>query len=354
VYLDVKLNGKGPYRFVYDTGGANIVDPEVAREIGAAGQGSMQGGGVGATTESISFASVATLEVGDATIGNQLFAVAPVRAGFGVAGGRPVDGIIGFEVLARFVTTFDYEHRVVVLSLPGSAPPAGGAGVIPFVFDDHQPQFACTIDDVASQCTLDTGARDSITLLSPFVAAHPQIVPGALTSETVTGFGFGGPAMGKLGRLSSVGIGPFVVPHVVADFSTQTQGAFAAPFIAANVGGNLLKRFKVVLDYGASTMTLQPNALFDKPDFYERAGLFLINRAGLKYVYNVRPGSPAAAAGMVKGDVIKTVDGRNVSVVSLEEVRNTFMEPAGTVVRLGLTAKDGTPKTAVITLADGV
>jgi hypothetical protein len=33
--------------------------------------------------------------------------------GFGVSAGRAVDGLIGWEVLARFVTTFDYADKTV-------------------------------------------------------------------------------------------------------------------------------------------------------------------------------------------------------------------------------------------------
>ncbi|MGZ3498872.1 MAG: hypothetical protein ACXWNK_03510 [Vulcanimicrobiaceae bacterium] len=34
-----------------------------------------------------------------------------------------------------------------------------------------------------SQCTLDTGARNSITLTSPFMAAHPDARPGTPASQ---------------------------------------------------------------------------------------------------------------------------------------------------------------------------
>jgi hypothetical protein len=354
VYLNVMLNGKGPYRFIFDTGGANIVDPEVAKEIGAAGKGSLQGGGVGAATESFSFANVDALSIGTATVKNQLFAVAPVRAGFGVSGGRPVDGLIGFEVLARFITTFDYARGTVTLALPGSESPAAGAEVIPFVLDGRQPQFPCTIDAVASQCTLDTGDRGSLSLYAPFIAANPQIVPHALTAEGVNGFGFGGPAMGKLGRLDSVGIGMFDMPGLVADLTTQTQGAFAQPFLAANVGGGLLKRFTLFLDYGTGTMALTPNASYGTRDGYERAGLFLLNKNGQKIVYDVRPGTPAESAGILKGDTLATVDGKDASAMSLDDVRRMFFEAPGTTLHLGLTAKNGTTRNATLVLKDFV
>ena len=126
VYLDVMLNGKGPYHFIFDTGGSNVVDPAVAKEIGALGTGSAQGSGVGSQTEGLSFANVSKLQVGDAVLNDQIFAVAPTRMGFGVSAGRPVDGLIGWEVLARYITTFDYAGLKVTLAMPGSAHAAGG------------------------------------------------------------------------------------------------------------------------------------------------------------------------------------------------------------------------------------
>ncbi len=351
VYLSVMLNGKGPYRFIFDTGGANLVDPAVAKEIGTAGTGSMQGGGAGSGTESISFAKVNTLQVGDATVKDQLFFVAPVRAGFGITAGQQVDGLIGFEVLARFVTTFDYGANRVILAMPGAQPPAG-SDIIPFVMDSKQPQFACSIDSIATQCSLDTGARDSITLMSPFVANHPQIVPAIVSAEGVNGFGFGGPAMGKLGRIARLGIGDYTLENIIADFSTQKEGAFASPFTAANVGGGIWKRVSLTLDYNTLKMALLPNDQFKDQDFYERAGLFLINRNGTITVFDSRPGTPAAQAGIVKGDTIATIDGKATSSMSLQDVRKLFSGAPGTALQVGLTAKDGSKRTVTVNLRD--
>lgn len=355
VYLSVMLDGKGPYRFIYDTGGANIVDPAVAREIGATGRGSVQGSGVGSTTESVSFATVDTMQIGDATVKHQLFGVAPTRLGFGISGGRPVDGLIGFEVLSRFITTFDYAHNVVVLSMPQSPPPVlPGSSVAPFVLDGRQPQFGCAIDGVASQCTLDTGARNSISLFTPFLAAHPSVIPATLTAVGVNGFGFGGPEFGKLGRIASLQFAGFTLHDVVGDFTIQQKGAFAAPFVAANVGGNLWRRFTLTLDYGNQTMTLRPDAAFDQPDVHERAGLFLLNRGGKYVVLDARPGTPAAQAGIVRGDTIVTIDGKPADGMTLQAVRNLFYGAPGTTIRMGVAGKDGTVRNVVLTLRDFV
>ncbi len=225
---------------------------------------------------------------------------------------------------------------------------------MPFVLNGKQPQFPCSISGIASHCTLDTGARDSITLFSPFIAAHPQVVPANLTGVGVTGFGFGGAALGRLGRLASLEIGTFSIPNVVADFTVQQKGAFAQPFVAANVGGGIWKRFSMTLDYAAQTMALRPDAAFNQPDSYERAGLFLINHGGAYVVIDSRPGTPAAAAGIVKGDVLATIDGQPTSSMSLEQVRQFFFGAPGTVLHLGLVGKDGTKRMITLTLRDYV
>jgi hypothetical protein len=354
VYLNVMLNGKGPYRFIFDTGGQNVVDPTVAKEINALGKGSAQGTGVGSGTESLSFAMVNSLQVGDAVLQKQLFAVAPVRMGFGVAGGAPVDGIIGWEVLARYITSFDYSKDEVVLTMPGDAKPPSGSHIVSFVFDGTQPQIPCTIDDIAAQCTIDTGARDTLSFYAPFLAANPKVQPSTLTANGMTGFGFGGPSFGKLGRVRTVGIGDISLSGLVADFTTQTAGAFASPFIAANIGGNLLRRFDVTFDYAHQTMALVPNAAFSQPDFYDRGGMFLINKAGSYVVADARPGTPAAEAGIAKGDVITSVDGTSTGTMSLGALRSYFLKPAGTQVHLEVTDANGTRHAVTIILRNYV
>ena len=351
VYLNVKLNGK-PYRFIFDTGGQNVLDSDVAKELGAQSNGSFQGSGVGAQTESASFTVIKSLEVGDAVLHDQLFATAPVHQGFGVAGGQPADGIIGWEVLARFVTTFDYANKTVTLTTATTSIPGGD--VVPFVFAGTQPQIPCKIDGIASQCTIDTGARDSLSFYGPYLAAHPSVVPATLTAPAVTGFGFGGPAIGKLGRIGSLTIGQTTMNDLVASVPAMSGGALARPFEAANIGGSTLKRFTVTFDYRHETMTIVPNRNVAQQDEYERSGLFLIRQKGTVVVASALASAPAAEAGIVKGDALVSVDGQDVAAMSLEQIRAAFMRPAGTVVRVGVKSSTGAERTIAVTLRDYV
>jgi len=353
VYLDVMLNGKGPFHFIFDTGGANVVDPAVAKEIGAIGGGAMQLSGVGSTTESSSFATIKTLQVGDATVNDQVFFVLPVRQGFGLTAGLPVDGLIGYEVLSRFITTFDYAGNRVTFHMPGTYTAPAGADVVPIGQNGTQPQFACGIDAVPAICTLDTGARDSLSFYTPFMEAHPQVIPAKLTAVGVNGFGVGGPELGKLGRTRTLSIGTFTLENVIGDYTTQSQGAFATPFIGANVGGGVWKRFTLTLDYRKLTMTLTPDAAYDAPDVWDRSGLFLIKRGAITII-DVRAGTPGAQAGLTKGESIDSIDGTPASTMTLQAIREILIGKPGEVVHLVIKSKDGTTRNVDLTLADYV
>ncbi len=353
VYLNVILNGKGPYHFEFDTGGANFVDPAVAREIGAGAVGGVQGSGVGAATESSRFARVDSLRVGNAELRDQVFLVAPVRAGFGLSSSAPVDGLIGWEVLARYVTTFDYGHDRVTLRMPGASGLPGKA--IHFVFGGTQPQMPCTIDDIATVCAVDTGSRTSLDLFSPFIAAHPSVVPANATAPGASGYGIGGSDVERLGRLPRLELGGYELRNLIAGFSSATKGAFAGIGVGANVGGGVWKRFVVAFDYPNQTMSLVPDAAFDEPETYDRSGIFAITQGGHVIAVDVRPGTPAAAAGVKKGDVITIIDGKSGAGLSLASVRAAFREPAGTVLHVGIASPPATtPHDITLTLRDYV
>jgi S1-C subfamily serine protease len=122
--------------------------------------------------------------------------------------------------------------------------------------------------------------------------------------------------------------------------------------MGANVGGGVWKRFSLTLDYRKMMMTLVPNADFATRDHWDRSGVFLLNNGGAITIIDVRPGTPAAQAGLTKGEVITSLDGS--SSLNLRDVRNVFLGEPGTVVHLIVTSKDGTPHNVDLTLADYV
>ena len=123
------------------------------------------------------------------------------------------------------------------------------------------------------------------------------------------------------------------------------------PFIGGNVGGAVWKRFTLTLDYRQLTMALTPNADFDVRDRWDRSGVFLVNNGAITII-DVRPGTPAANAGLAKGDLILSVNGS--SALSLGQVRELFSAQPGTVERLVVKSKAGATHDIDLMLEDYV
>lgn len=353
LYLQAKVNGHGPYTFILDSGGDYIVTPEVVSALRAKSAGGMQLSGVGNATEGAGFTHIVSIAIGDATVRNQYMLVLPIGPGFGVAEGVHIDGMIGYQWLARFITIIDYANGKITFAMPGAAARLSGPGTIPFYIDGSIPRIPITIDGVTTSGEVDTGSRAALTIGAPFAAAHPNIAALAKTAPGVDGFGVGGPSYARLGRVHTLQIGSFSLQNAIAAFGVQQKGAFADPFNPANLGGGIWRHFTVSFDYTNRTMKLEKNAEFEKPFSYDRSGLFLIDKQGAYTVISAMEATPAAAAGLASGDVITTVDGAAASKFTLAQLRALLSGPAGTVVHLHLRGAKG-ERDVTLTLADYV
>ena len=345
IYLKAKVNGKGPYTFVFDTGGEGILNPDVAAKLGIRPAGALQASGAGAGTVQTGFAWVDKIQLGGATLSHQAFAILPLGPVMHDIEGVQIDGMVGYETAARYLTTIDYAHGTMTLSLPrpGVTPPGVA---VPFVFYDTIPQFNGSVDGLSATVEVDTGSRSSLTLMSPYVAAHGLARRYPSKVQGIAGFGLGGPTSARLARISSLHIGSVDVPGVITDLSTDTQGAMADPTVSGNLGGGVLKRFSVTFDYRHQIMYLQKNANFDQTDVPDRSGLVLVGVAAGVRVMGVLTSTPAALAGIHEHDLILAVNGTPAAKLGLAKVRQILDGPPGMPVHLrvlsGSTTRDAT------------
>jgi len=351
IYVAVKLDGKGPFRLLCDTGGANIITPELAAALGLKTEGALQGRGVGEKSEDVGLTKVAALEIGDATLHDQVFAVFPLGP-FAAVEGIPQSGLIGYEVFKRFVVKVDYEKSLLTLTVPSAYVPSGVGQVVPFKFNNHVPQVEGEIDGIPGRFDIDTGSRASLSLLAPFAEKHGLKVRYGAALEAVTGWGVGGAARGLVTRAKLLKLGNVEVGRPVMELSLQTKGAFIDPYVAGNVGAGVLKRFNITFDYAHQQLVFERNGNDRLPDTYDRAGMWLNLADGAFEVKDVVAGGPAAAAGLKVGDRILAIDGETPAQLTLPEARLKLRNrPTGTEVRL-LIATGGVTKEIVLVLKD--
>jgi hypothetical protein len=144
IVIPIKVNGKGPYRVVFDTGApVNMLSSKIGREAGLLDKdaqlpwlGILAVGGE---------AKIKSLEVGDLKTENvpAIIMDHPTIQSMSQLFG-PIDGIVGFPFFARYRLLIDYRSRTLKLSLSNFRPPdvfkALTERVMAFVEDDNKPK----------------------------------------------------------------------------------------------------------------------------------------------------------------------------------------------------------------------
>jgi predicted aspartyl protease len=349
IYVQARLNGKGPYTMLFDTGGINVLFPSTAKALGLQAEGALPGAGVGEDKQDVGLVRVAKLEIGGIAVSDQVFATIALEPFVHrVEGLDNVGGLVGYELLKRFPVRIDYERALMTFYDPATFKYAGKGERVAFRFHEHVPQVQGSVDGVSGNFDIDTGARTSLTLTSPFVASSGLGAKLDAKTELIAGVGVGGPARARLARVGVLRLGEVEVARPVTYLSLATRGAFADPALAGNVGFGVLRQFNIVFDYANEALWFEKNANFGQPDVHDRAGVWVERGAKGYELVEVVPGGPAAEAGLKAGDVVTTVDGKPVSAVSLAQFRTQLKAAPGTKVRVTLASG----KSAVVTLRD--
>ncbi|MFL6194275.1 MAG: aspartyl protease family protein, partial [Thermoanaerobaculia bacterium] len=333
IYIQVRIGGK-PFQFLFDTGGVNILTPEAAQRLGLKSEGALEMRGVGEKSADTSLAQVPELAIGDLTLRDQVFFIVPLT-GVDQAEGMRVDGIVGYELIKRFIARVEYAESRLTLTLPEAFQEPAGAAAIPITFDGGTPQVEGELDGVKGLFTIDTGSRASLSVNGPFARENGLEAKLGKPFEAMSGWGVGGGTRSLMARARELKLGGVAIPSPVIDIALGEKGALANRYLAGNVGGGVLRRFDVTFDYNRQRMYLRPNADFAKPDTYDRAGMWLNGEGDHFKVMDVVNGGPAAEAGLHPGDEVLAIDGKSVRELSLPEVRTRFRTAApGTKVVL--------------------
>lgn len=349
IYADVSVNGKGPYSFIFDTGGLNVVTPTLGKSLGLASQGDIQGNGAGSGHMDFSVTKVSSLSMGAATIKDQTFIEAPLDSMADVEG-IAMPGMVGFETFRRFVTRIDYGTNRITLIRPDAFDPKDAGTPVPFEFDGNQIAVKGAYNGIPGSFTVDTGARDSLTLTTPFAKAHGLAAGGV---DAVTGWGVGGPTRAVVVHGETLAIGPCIIDKPITEISTDKAGADTEASLAGNIGAGILKRYVVTLDYEHQRIYLKPVSVpVTDLDTFDRSGMW-INRSPDGYaVVDVTKGGPADQAGLKAGDIIVAVDGKPATATPVYAMRQRLRDDApGTTIAVTV-KRGGETKTLRVTLRD--
>jgi len=259
--VELSVNGRGPFFFIIDTGGSELVlDPGIADSVHASRFGSVQGTFAGGTKADVEQGAVDSVRLGSLLVRNVPVKMLDTQRFAMVAGGRQVAGILGTSLLARFRSTLDYPGGALLLARRNSPSVASSdsATVIPFwMAGDHYMLARGTLGSSGPLLFfIDTGLAGAAFTGPPSVLADAGIALHDTTS--FTGHGAGGAVRATPFPLPRVALGPVEVRNLMGMLGPfpPTLERSLGPRVAGIVSHAFFRSMRVTFDFDRMEITL--------------------------------------------------------------------------------------------------
>jgi hypothetical protein len=309
--VEVQINGKGPHPFILDTGaGGTILSQDLADELklSVLGEGRVSSpGGKGLPSKTIRLDRV---QMGGAAIVGLTAEAVNLERVFG-AKGNP-RGVLSTRHFDGFLVTLDYPQKQIIIRR-GALPPADSAEI--FAYDSRQrlPGIRILVAGREFDVDLDSGAPGGITLPTSAadklpLAAAPVEVGRARTLD-------GEFPILRAKLKGKVQLGRYVVENPDLGFHDM-------PHSHGNIGFEILKRFAVTVDRENHRCRLEEQRPIENQSTQgpRRYGIrFLDLDKETLEVVSVDADSPAAKAGIRRGDLIIRLDDKPIKELSPSE-----------------------------------
>jgi hypothetical protein len=267
ILIEGLINGLGPYTFIFDTGGSNILTPEAAASL----QLKMTNGnlisGAGEKKANSWNATVKQARFGDLVLNDQEFLIldlSSIRSAFHF---HKLDGVIGYEILQKYVTAIDFEHQTLTFITPDTYHrPSTYSSLLTFRFQGEKPVVSGTIEGQPAELLLDTGDRSALTLYKRFAAKTKIDSKFSEKKEVISGYGVGGPIPAKIGNVRVLSLGNDIsIANAWTRLPTTKTGIFAESSLSGSVGNEVLRRFNLIFNYPKKEVIVTKNSSFSEP-----------------------------------------------------------------------------------------
>ena len=238
--------------------------------------------------------------------------------------GVPVYGIIGYDLLKEFLIEINYTRNKISFYEPDyfykkKKNKLKKFEEIPLQIKKKKPYIQVNSnlgnEYISLNLLIDSGSWDAMWL---FEDESQKIHVPAQNIVDYLGFGLNGEIHGKKSRIPYVQLGSvkLELPTVSFPDTTSTQRVSRLDRNGA-VGSEILKRFTTIYDYQNQKIFLKKNKQIHEDFNYNMAGMELYQPyPDLPYleILYIRENSPAALAGLKKGDAVKFINGKKVGV----------------------------------------
>lgn len=238
--VEARVNGKGPYRFYFDTGASGpVMSDKLAQELDleVVGEVGIKSGGDAADKKPIAakLVRISQLDLASAKL-SQVTIASMDRARLGDQ--DPPVGVLSPAMFSGYLVTLDYPEKEIRIR-SGEVGTPDNKTVFAYQEGRHIPSLMATVGDQTIEAHLDSGSGAGLSL--PTKVAEKLTLDGKPVDTGKKARSVSGdfPVFeGKLkGKLS---FGQFSIDNPTIDFSDVVQ--------RGNIGARILERFVLTLD----------------------------------------------------------------------------------------------------------
>ncbi|WP_405607505.1 aspartyl protease family protein [Polaribacter sp. Asnod1-A03] len=285
--------------------------------------------------------------------------------------GTTIHGIIGYDLLKNLIAEVNYKSKKIIFYNPKKYryKRCKKCETVPFVFYRKKPfiNAKVSLDTIGEKLVdvkllVDSGGSDAIWL---FENSKEEIKTPKRFFNDILGEGISGVIFGNRSRISKFKLGRFEITNPTASFldSSSTHNARKFKVRNGSIGGGILKKFKVWIDYPNKKFTFKKNGSFKNGFNYNMSGLDVVyngkelveeqkitkltdpygqnlyNKSSVlfvtsysfifKHTYKIKyvlENSPAHYAGLLKEDIIVKINGTLASELTIGDINERFQE----------------------------
>ncbi|GBF18686.1 MULTISPECIES: aspartyl protease family protein [Arenibacter] len=293
--------------------------------------------------------------------------------------GIPVHGIIGYDLFRDFIVELNYSSKYLKLHDPDlyRSKKSSKTRKLPLQIIQNKAYVQGDVlmknkQSIPVKLLIDSGSSDALWLFEDLDRGLG--VPRDNYVDFL-GQGLSGSIYGKRTKIDGIKLAGFLLKDAKTAFPDLQYFNSMTTFGDRNgsLGGEVLKRFTLVFNYGNSTLSLRKNSLFNKPFDFNLSGID-IQHNGMRYisesiadvngavladsgksfgdvqilfenmtrlsmvpeiiVSGIRAGSPGHEAGLQEGDVILAVNGKKVHHYKLQQILHMLNDKEGKRVKV--------------------
>ena len=298
--------------------------------------------------------------------------------------GIPVNGIVGYQFFRNNLVEINYRKKKIIVfkDIPKNRKKIERKfDAMAITVEKFKPYIKGTVTleehSIPVKLLVDIGNSDAVWLFqdrSKFIKVPRK------SFDDYLGKGFSGDVIGKRAKIKKMTMYDFEFNNPIAAFpdSSSIKNVSMVPDRMGSVGGEIMKRFDLVFDYRNEQLFLKKNGNYSQPFSYNKSGVE-IQHNGLQWVQetvpmemvktpransevnvysaktefkykfqvkplyeiaNVRANSPAAIAGLLKGDIIIKINNNPTYKYSLQDIITLFRSDVDKWITLEIERKN--------------